>query len=93
MSDSSISPTDRTLSCATTPGQSGLGIDGSEGVLHIPQCSSIPETSSSNCFVSYPRHSLVGRRSYPSAEILSVYSTTPADRAIFKQSKAGLNSK
>ena len=39
MSNSSICPIDRTLSGATTPGQSGPGSDGNEGVLHIPQSS------------------------------------------------------
>ena len=33
---SCISPTESTLSCATTPGQSGPGSDGNEGVLYIP---------------------------------------------------------
>ena len=33
------------LSGATTPGQSGLGSDGKEGVLHIPQSSSITRHS------------------------------------------------
>ena len=43
---------DRALSGATTPGQSGPGIDGNEGVLHIPQSSSIAGTSPSDCLVS-----------------------------------------
>ena len=34
---SSIWPIDRTLSGATTSGQSGLGSDGNKGVLRIPQ--------------------------------------------------------
>ena len=38
---SSIWPIDRTLSGATTPSQSGPGSDGNEGVLRIPQSSSI----------------------------------------------------
>ena len=41
MSNSLISPIDRTLSGATTLGQSEPEIDGNEGVLHIPQSSSI----------------------------------------------------
>ena len=41
MSNSSIWPIDRTLSGATTPGQSGPESDGNEGVLRIPQSSSI----------------------------------------------------
>ena len=39
-----------TLSGTTTPGQSGTGGDGNEGVLHIPQSSSIIGTSPSDCF-------------------------------------------
>ena len=65
------------LSGATTPGQSELGSNGNEGVLHIPQSSSITGTLPSDCLVSYPGHSLGG--SYPSAEKQSVYSTAPAD--------------
>ena len=36
MSNISIQPKDRYLSGVTTPGQSGLGSEGSEGVLRIP---------------------------------------------------------
>ena len=36
MSNSSFLPIDRTLLGATTPGQSGSGNDGNEGVLYIP---------------------------------------------------------
>ena len=46
MSNSSIRPIDRILSSATTPGQSGCGSDNHEGVLHIPQSSSITGVSS-----------------------------------------------
>ena len=53
---SSIWPIDRTLSGATTPSQCGPGSDGNEGVLHIPQISSITRTSPSDCLVSYPGH-------------------------------------
>ena len=38
---SSIWPKDKTLSTVITPGQSGSGRDVSEGVLRIPQSSSI----------------------------------------------------
>ena len=69
------------LSGATTPGQSGPGSDGNEGVLRIPQSSSNAGTSPSDCLVSYPGHSL--GRSYPFAEKQSVYSTAPADWAIY----------
>ena len=82
MQFSSIEPIDRALSGATTPGQSGPGSDDNEGVLHIPQSSSIAGTSPSDCLVSYPGHSLGGVGSYPSAEKQSVYSTAfPADWA------------
>ena len=50
---SSIWPIDRTPSASTTPGQSGAGSDGNEGVLSIPQSSSITRTSTLVCLVSY----------------------------------------
>ena len=50
---SSIRPKDRTLSGATTPGQSGPEIYGNEGVLRIPQSSCITGASPSNCLVLY----------------------------------------
>ena len=77
---SSIWPLDITLSGATNPGRSGPGSDGNEGVLSIPQSSSITGTSPSDCLVSYPEHSLVSTHSggsYSSAEVQSVYSTAP----------------
>ena len=49
-----------TLSGATTPGQSGLGSNGNEGVLCVPQSSIITGTSPLDCLVSYPGHSLGG---------------------------------
>ena len=60
MQFSSIWPIDRTLSGATTLGQSGPGSYGNDRVLHIPQSSSITETSPSDCLVSYPGHSFRG---------------------------------
>ena len=81
MQFSSIKPIDRALSGATTPGQSGLGSNGSEGVLRIPNSSSITGTSPSDCLVSYPGHSLGRGVSYPSAEVQSVYSTALAEWA------------
>ena len=74
---SSIWLIDRTLSGATTPGQSGPGSDGNEGVLHIPQSSSITEASPSDCLVSYTGHSF--GVFYSSAEMQSVYSAAPVD--------------
>ena len=60
MQFSSILPTDRTLSGAATLGQSGPGRDANDGVLHIPQSSSITGTSPSDCLVSNTGHSLKG---------------------------------
>ena len=51
-----LSPIVRPLSGAITPGQSGPGSDGNEGVFHIPQTYRITGTSSSDCLVSYPEH-------------------------------------
>ena len=50
---------DRIRLGAATPGKSGLGSDGSEGVLCFPQSSRITEASASDCLVSYIR-TLVG---------------------------------
>ena len=69
---------DRALLGTTIPGQSGPWSNGNEGVLSIPQSSSITGTSPSDCLVSYPGY-LLGRGSYPSAEMQSVYSTALAD--------------
>ena len=49
---------DRTLSDATIEAQSGPGSDDNEGVLCIPQSSSITWASPSDCLVSHPGHSL-----------------------------------
>ena len=54
---STIWSIDWILSGATTPGQSGPGSDGNEGVLLISQSSSITGTSPSDCFVSYSGYS------------------------------------
>ena len=67
------------LSYTTTPGQSGHGSDGNEGVLRIPQSPSITGASPSDRLVSYPGHSF--GESYPSADKQSVDSTAPADWA------------
>ena len=55
---SSIWSIDRALSSASTPGQSGHGSDGYEGIHHIPQSFNINGTSPSDCLVSYPGHLL-----------------------------------
>ena len=49
----SIWSIDKTLLGATTSGQSGPGCDGNEGVLCIPQSSSMTGTLPSDCLVSY----------------------------------------
>ena len=69
---------DRTVSSATNPNQSERGSDGNEWALRTPQSSSITGASPSDCFVSYPEHSLGG--SNPSAEMQSVYNAASADR-------------
>ena len=76
----SIWPTDRTLSGATTSGQSELWSDTNEGILYIPQSSSITGTLPSDCFVSYTGHSM--EESYLSAVMQSVYSAALANLAI-----------
>ena len=68
-----------TLLNANTPSQSGPGSDGSEGVLRIPQSSSITGVSLSDCLVSYPGHWL--GEYYPSAEMQLAYSAASADWA------------
>ena len=65
------------LSGATTPGQSEPGSNGNEGVLHIPQSSSITGISPSDCLVSYPGHSWRGG-SYPTEE-MQLVAIHPAD--------------
>ena len=57
MSSCFICPIDKLLSGATTPGQSEPGSGGNEGVLRIPQITSIIGTSPSDCLVSYPGRS------------------------------------
>ena len=69
---------DRTLSGATTSGQSRPGSDGNERVLRISQSSIISGASQSDYLISYPEPSL-GSGSYLFAEIQLVYSIAPAD--------------
>ena len=80
MSNSSIWSIDRTLSDATTPDKSGPGNNGNEGVLRIPQSSSITGASPTDYLVSYLGHSL--EEFYSSAEMQLVYFTAPIDWAI-----------
>ena len=58
LTTSSIWFIDRPLSGATTLGQSGSGSNGIEGVLSIPQNSSVTGASPSDCLLFYPGHSL-----------------------------------
>ena len=64
-----------TLSDAITQDQNGSRSD--EGVLRISQSSCITVAPLSDYLVSYPGHTL--EKSFPSAEIQSVYSTAPVD--------------
>ena len=70
------------LSSATTTGQSGPGSDGNEGVLHIPQSSSIAGTSPSDSLVSYAGHSLVGRVLPYWREAVGVFYSPPPSRLV-----------
>ena len=60
MSKCSFPSIDKTLSGATTPGQSGPGSDGNEEVLRIPLSSSIIGALKSDCLMSYPGPSWSG---------------------------------
>ena len=73
-----IWPIDRTLSGATTAAQSKPGVNGNEGVLCIPESSSITGATPSDSLVFYPGHLFEGF--YRSVEMQSVYSAAPADR-------------
>ena len=75
ISSSFIWPVDWTLSDATTAGQSRPWINGNEGVLCIPQSSSITEASTLDSLESY----CCWEESYSSTEMQSVFSTAPAD--------------
>ena len=92
MSNNSIWPIDRTLSGATTLGESGPGSDGNEGVPSISQ-KSRTGASPSDCLGSYLEHSFGG--SYPPEEMLSMYSTALVNWGSGQPSsifvKAGLN--
>ena len=70
------------ISGATTLGQSGPGSNSNEGVISIPQSSSITRTSLSDYLMSYLGHSL--GESYPSAEVQSGYSEAPDDLANYE---------
>ena len=76
MSNSSVSPIDRTRSGATKAGLKGSGSDGNEGVLCIPQSSSITGVSTSDGLIQFTNPSARAR-----------YDT----KSIFKRSLTGLN--
>ena len=57
--ESPIWPIDRTLSGATTPGQSEPWSNGNKEGLHIPQSSYMTGTSPSDCLMPCPGHSLL----------------------------------
>ena len=78
MWNSSIWPIDKTLSHATSLGQSGPRSDGSEGVFFIPQSFSITGGSPSDCLMLYPGH-LLGVEAYSLADKLNELNdyTTP----------------
>ena len=83
MANSSIWPIDRTLSGVTTPGQSGPGSDGNEGVLCNPKKLKDYWSITIRLFSIITR-TLIGENgggSYLSAEMQSVYSTASADWA------------
>ena len=63
---------------ATTPGQSGPGSNGNEEVFRTPLNSSITRDSPSGY-----QDTRWEQRSYSSAEMQSVYSTAPADWALY----------
>ena len=79
MSNSSIWPIDRILQDATTPELKGPGRDANEGILHIPESFRV-KASPSDGLMSYQKHT----QKHFSAEMPPVYSTAPADRAIWK---------
>ena len=78
MRNSSTWPIDRSLS--DDPDESGPGSGDNEGVLQIPQSSSITGALPSGFLVSYSGHTL--GESYSSAEMQPVYPTAPADHQI-----------
>ena len=84
MSNSFVWPIDRTLSGSTILGQSRPQSHGNEVALHIFQRSSITRASPSDCFVSYPGHSL--GEFCPFAEMQSVHSHSTAPLHIFQRS-------
>ena len=92
MLNSYIWPTDKTLSGATSTGQSGPGVDDNEE-LSIPQSSSITGASPLDCLMSYPRHLLAGEVLSFSRDVVNVfYSPTWLERSEWT-SEQGKNKK
>ena len=92
MSNSLIWPQDQTLSGATTPTQSGPESQSNEGVLHVPQISSITGVSPPDGVMSYPGHSPSewGNLTPHSREVRLVYATDPANWAVSLQVRVDL---
>ena len=69
---------DRTLLGATVLGQSRLGSNGNKKVLHIPQISKAGAPLS-DCFISYPGHSLEGVLPFGRNAVGVFYSSSQLD--------------
>ena len=78
--DNSIWFIKETLTGTITPGQNEPGSNGNEGVLYILFYSRIG-ASPSDSLMSYPGYSLGWWGSYATAEMKSMYSTGPANKA------------
>ena len=85
MSNSSIWPIDRTLSRATTSGQSESGSDGNEGGYFAFFKAPLTRALSLDGLMSYAEH-LLGE-SYSSAEIQLIYSTASANWTVLTRVK------
>ena len=85
MSNHSICSIDRTVSDASTLGQSKPGSNGNEGVVRIPQSSRITGALPSNFNVK--SLTIVGWGAYPSVGMQSLYSIAPVDRAGTNEAK------
>ena len=85
MSNSSSCPINMNLSGATTPDQSGPGSNGNEGVLHITKGS----MTHHQIVLCHMQDNRCGRWGYSFAEMQSMYSTVPTNRAWFVLSLRG----
>ena len=66
-------------------GQSEPGNDGNEGILRIPQSSSITGTSPSDCFVSFPGHSFSGVLPFWRSAVNVFYSPSQLSKFILEK--------